>query len=113
MRQLLGIVVGPEMDEEQPRLLIKHVAVVSGHLDGPGAQGTDQWVHFVARDEKIARDGRLAAAGGKLMAWARPMAVATVMPPSVGGSSARNIKLVDTAVGHHDRPSFAVSRSIG
>jgi hypothetical protein len=32
-RQFDGIVVGPEVEEKQPRLLLKHVAVDCGHLD--------------------------------------------------------------------------------
>ena len=31
--ELDGVVIGPEMHEEQPRLLVQHVAVVGGYVD--------------------------------------------------------------------------------
>jgi hypothetical protein len=42
--KLLSIIVGPEMDEEEPRILVKHVAVDRRHLDVAGAQRTDQGI---------------------------------------------------------------------
>ena len=37
LRELHGIVIRPEMDEEHPRLLVEHVAVDRGDLDIAGA----------------------------------------------------------------------------
>src|SRR6516162_9554533 len=62
--QLHGIVVCPEMHEEQPRLLVEHMAVDRGYLDAVRAQRLDHRIDLVSGEHEIAGDGGLAAAGG-------------------------------------------------
>src|SRR6202011_1670136 len=57
-------VVGPEMDEEQPRLFVEHVAVDRGDLDVAGTQCPDQGIDLVARKQEVAGDGGLTVASG-------------------------------------------------
>src|SRR5437764_9654992 len=52
-RKLDGVVVGPEVDEKQPRLLTQHMAVDRGHLDVIGTQGADQRIDLVSGDQKV------------------------------------------------------------
>src|SRR5258706_8500495 len=61
--KLQGIVIGPEMKEEQPRLLIQHVAMDRGHLDAVRPQSLDHRVHFVTRNHEIAGNSGLTATG--------------------------------------------------
>ena len=80
------VVIGPEVDEEHPRLFVEHVTVDRGHLDTAGAQRADQRVDLVAGDQEIAGDALPPPVGWKLIALAPPSAVVTCMPSSVAGS---------------------------
>src|ERR1035437_10586070 len=51
------------MQEEQPRLLVQHVAVDRRHVDAVRPQRPDHGVHLVACKHKIAGDGGFATAG--------------------------------------------------
>src|SRR5215471_15907806 len=62
--ELYGVVIGPEVHEEQPRLLVEHVAVDRRHLDAIRAQRVDHWIDLVCGQHEVAGDGGLAAAGG-------------------------------------------------
>ena len=64
MRQLHRIIVRPEMDKEHTRLIPKHMIVQSGHLDAVAAQCGQHRCDFTGKQHEIARDCRLAAAGG-------------------------------------------------
>src|SRR4051794_37135768 len=59
--KLQCIVVGPEMQEEQPRLLVQHVAVDRGHVDAVRPQGLNNGIDFVIGQNEVAGDGSLAA----------------------------------------------------
>ena len=61
--QLQGVVVGPEMQEEQPRLLVQHVTVDRRDVDAVRSQRLDHRIYFVVGEDEIAGDGGLAAAG--------------------------------------------------
>ena len=43
----------PEVEEEQPRLLVDHVVVDGGHVNAVVLQGTDHWIDFVAGKDKV------------------------------------------------------------
>jgi hypothetical protein len=58
-RQFHGVVVGPKMDEEHPWLLVEHVIVDRRYFDIGSAQGSDQWIDLIARNQKVAGDGSL------------------------------------------------------
>src|SRR6266849_7563185 len=60
--QLPGIIVGPEMHEEQPRLFGKHVAVQRRHLDPALAQGLEYGIDLLCDEHEVPGDRRLAAA---------------------------------------------------
>src|SRR5882672_2111244 len=62
-RQFQRVVVGPEMDEEHPRLLVEHVTMDRRHFDIGSAQDSDERIDLIAGNQKIAGDGSLAAAG--------------------------------------------------
>src|SRR5262245_5959617 len=62
LRQLQGIIVGPEMAEEQTWLLVQHVAVQGGYLDPVTSQGLDDGVDLVGRQNEVAGDRRFTAA---------------------------------------------------
>src|SRR6266446_7003849 len=51
------------MKEEQPWLLVQHVAVDCRHVDAIRPQSRDHRVHFIARKHEIASNCSLAAAG--------------------------------------------------
>src|SRR5215471_10333231 len=52
------------MQEKQPWLFLKHVAVHRGHLDPVGEQRVDDWIDLIAREREVAGDcGSLAACG--------------------------------------------------
>src|SRR3954469_19775450 len=57
------IVVGPEVHEDETRLLGQHVAVHRRHLNAVFAERLDHRVDLVARQHEVAGDGGLAAAG--------------------------------------------------
>src|SRR5262249_27115116 len=61
--ELDGVVIGPEMHEEQPRLLIQHVAVQRRHLDAVRPQRLDYGIDLIAGENEVASDGGFAAAG--------------------------------------------------
>src|SRR6266581_725804 len=61
--ELQGVINRPEMQEEQSRLLVQHVAVDRRHVDAVRSQLLDHRVHFVAGKNKISSDGGLAAIG--------------------------------------------------
>src|SRR5882757_9803304 len=58
------IVTGPEMEEEQPRLFVQHVAVDGGYVDAVCSQCFDYRIHLVAGENEIPGDSCLAATGG-------------------------------------------------
>src|SRR5262249_46471066 len=62
--KLHGVVIGPEVHEEQPRLLVEHVAMDRRHLDAIRPQRLDHRIHLVRRQHEVAGDSGLAAAGG-------------------------------------------------
>jgi len=62
MSELDGIVVRPEMHEEQPRLLIKHMTVQGRDLDSSCAQSFDHRIDLIGGQYEVTRDCRLAAA---------------------------------------------------
>src|SRR5262249_35061936 len=62
LRQLQGVVVRPEVHEEQPGLLGQHVAVDRRDLDPVRPQGLDHRVDLLANEHEVARDRSLAAA---------------------------------------------------
>src|SRR5207245_116098 len=57
-----GVVVGPEVHEEQPRLLIQHVAMKSSYLDAVGTERLDDRVDLARHHHEIARYSGFAAA---------------------------------------------------
>src|SRR5262252_10902602 len=61
--KLQGVVIGPEVKEDDARLLSQHVAVNRRHLDAVGTQRADHIWNFGSDKDKVARDRRLAAAG--------------------------------------------------
>src|SRR4051812_30910089 len=52
------------MKEEQPRLLVQHMAVNGGDVDAIRSQCPDHWIHLVAGENEISGDSCLAATGG-------------------------------------------------
>ena len=61
--ELDGVVIGPEVHEDEPRLLGEHVAVHRGHLDAVLPQRLDHRVDLLAGEHEVPGDGGLAAAG--------------------------------------------------
>src|SRR5437016_12864872 len=59
--QLPGVIVCPEMHEEQPRLFGKHVTVQRRHLDPALAHGLEHGVNFRCDEHEVTRDRRTAA----------------------------------------------------
>src|SRR5262245_26053028 len=47
-----GVVVGPEMHEEKPRLFGQHMAMYRGDLDPVRAQRADHWIDLIAGQNK-------------------------------------------------------------
>src|SRR3984893_13286272 len=60
--KLQRVVIGPEVHEEKPRLLVEHVAMKRRHLDAVRTQSLDDRGHFFAGQHEIARYRSLAAA---------------------------------------------------
>jgi hypothetical protein len=58
--QLYGIVVGPEVEKEYPRLFGQHVAVNGRYLDAVGAEHPHHVVNLPADWNKVSRDRRFA-----------------------------------------------------
>jgi hypothetical protein len=61
--ELHGVVVGPEVHEDETGLLGEHVAVDRRHLDAVLPQRLDHRVHLFPCQHEVAGDGGLAAAG--------------------------------------------------
>src|SRR6266545_4813283 len=61
--ELQGVVVRPEVQEEEPRLLGQHVAMDRRYLDAVRPQSLDHRVHLLADEDEVAGDGGLTAAG--------------------------------------------------
>src|SRR5262249_58012040 len=59
--ELQCIVVRPEVHEQEPRLLVEHVAVQRGDLDAVVSQRLHHGVHFRSYQHIVAGDGRPAA----------------------------------------------------
>src|SRR6516162_8982495 len=57
--ELERIVIGPEMQEEESRLLVQHVAVDRSDLDAIGPQRHDYRIHLLSQEHEIAGNGRL------------------------------------------------------
>src|SRR5215218_2427195 len=85
---LLGVVVGPEVHEEEPRLLAEHVVVDGRHLDAVRPQGADHGFTSSAVSTKSPVVATLPApVAWKLMAMAEPIASGTSVPLSFGVSA--------------------------
>ncbi len=63
MSQLHRVIIGPEMHEEQSRLLIQHVAVQSGHLDSVVSQCLQHRIDLLGQKHEVAGDGSPPVAG--------------------------------------------------
>src|SRR5262249_18323450 len=61
--ELQRVVIGPEMQEDDSRLLRQHVAVNGGYVDALGAERPDHVDDLRADEGKVARDRCLAATG--------------------------------------------------
>src|SRR6266852_1279987 len=57
--ELQGVVVRPEVQEDEPRLLGQHVAVDRGDLDPVCPQRLDHRVHLLPDEDEVAGDGGL------------------------------------------------------
>src|SRR5262245_14168733 len=62
--QLPGIVIGPEMHEEQPGLLVQHMTVESRDFDPVLAEGLEDGSDLAGGENEVAGDGSLSAPGG-------------------------------------------------
>src|SRR4029453_8671487 len=62
-RQFRRFAIGPEWQEEEPRLLVQHVAMDGRHIDPVGSQGLDDGIDLITGENEVAGDGSLAAAG--------------------------------------------------
>jgi len=87
--QLGGVVVCPEMQEE-PRLLIQHVPVQSGHLDAVGTQRLEHRVHLFRPRGEVS-DDRLTLAPipvprGDVVGWQRTAPMIIGEPASGAGA---------------------------
>src|SRR6185312_7350570 len=63
LRELLSIIVGPEVHEEEVRIVLDHVTVERGHFDTMLTQGPQNRIDLTADHYEIAGDGCLATAG--------------------------------------------------
>src|SRR5688572_21603915 len=63
-RKFLRVIVGPEMHEEQARLVVEHVVVQRRHVDPVRVQRLDDWIDLVLGEYEVAGDRGLARAGG-------------------------------------------------
>src|SRR5262249_12994478 len=61
--ELYRIVVGPEVKEEETRLLVQHVAMNGCYFDAVGAQSPYNRVHFFPSQDKVARNSRFPVTG--------------------------------------------------
>src|SRR5262249_9703916 len=60
-RQLLGIIVGPEVHEEEMRRIGQHVAVKRGHFDAVISQRFDHRIDLAGDENEVAGDGSLSS----------------------------------------------------
>src|SRR5260370_40827262 len=60
--ELDGVVIGPEVHEDDSRLLRQHVAMDRGHLDVVRPQGAHHVIDLRANERIVARDRGLSAA---------------------------------------------------
>ena len=60
-RELLPIIIGPEVHEEKPRLFVEHVRVQGRDLNPIRLQLAQHRIDLFGRQDKIAGNGRLAA----------------------------------------------------
>src|SRR6266481_2361459 len=87
--KLQCIVVGPEMQEEESRLLVQHVAVDRSHVDAVRPQRLDHGIHFVIGENEVTGNRALPPpVGWKLIAMATPIGPtgAICIPSSMIGS---------------------------
>src|SRR5437899_7795564 len=63
LRQLYGIIVGPEVHEKQPWLLVQHVTVQCGGLNPIFSQRLDDGIYLFADQNEVSGDCSLAIAG--------------------------------------------------
>ena len=61
--KLDGVVIGPEVNEDHPGLLVEHVAVNCCHLDPVLPQDADHRIDLISGHQEVACNRRLAAAG--------------------------------------------------
>src|SRR5689334_20907499 len=85
--EFLRVIMGPEMHEEQPRLVVEHVVVQRRDLDAVLAQGPQHRVHLLVTSLAVRTKSPVIAAlpppvGWKLMASPEPIATGTSMPLS-------------------------------
>src|ERR1700730_4202349 len=57
LRQLLRVIIRPEMHEKEPRLLVEHVAMQCSHLDTVPKKFLEHRVHFLCDKHEIASNG--------------------------------------------------------
>jgi hypothetical protein len=96
-----GIVIGPEVHEDDPWLLGEHVAVNRRHVDTVGAQRAHDVVDLGADEDEIAGDRRLAATGRLKVDGRRATHGGHPDHHSFlgDGIAARDVELIDPAVG--------------
>src|SRR3954451_13589120 len=64
LSELFGVVIGPEMDEEQARQLVQHVVVDGSDLNAVLTHGLQHGGHFLGDQNEIARYRGFAGTGG-------------------------------------------------
>src|SRR5438445_12118334 len=62
--ELCGVIVRPEMQEDQARLLSQHVTMDCRDFDAVGTQSLDDWIDLFSREHEVPRDSCLPAASG-------------------------------------------------
>src|SRR5215216_1201940 len=100
--QLQGIVMRPEMHENQPGLFGQHVAVDCSHLDAIFTQCLDNRVHLLAGEDKIAGNRRLTVGSGLEVdggGHSHRASGTDLYPSLLNWVAARYAKLVDAAIG--------------
>jgi hypothetical protein len=61
-RELRRVVIGPEMHEEQARLLVQHVTMKRSHIDAICPQRLDHGIHLIVGQDEVSSDGSSSAA---------------------------------------------------
>src|SRR4029453_10098867 len=96
--ELEGIVIGPEMHEEEARLLGGHGTGQGGDLDAGGVQGLDHGIDLAGEQDEVAGDGRRVEARGLEVDGNRRTHGARQGHSLIGHRlGARNAELVDAA----------------